>query len=177
MQTEFETKILEINIDAMQAKLADLWATKVAEKFQRRFIYEFTPQRPWSRVRLRTDGNKSTLTIKERENFEIDGTKELEIVVDDFDATNLILQKLWYIPDLYQENKRISYVLDGTEIEIDSRPMIPPYLEVEWKSKEEVEKMVQRLGFDLAESTSMSTTAVYAKYGLEITDYKELRFK
>ncbi|MFW3146782.1 MAG: hypothetical protein ACMUIE_08230 [Thermoplasmatota archaeon] len=44
--------------------------------------------------------------LKVEHNKNIDGTKELEVEVDDFDKTNLILEKLGYIHKGYQENKR-----------------------------------------------------------------------
>jgi adenylate cyclase class 2 len=41
------------------------------------------------------------------------------------------LEKLGYNSKAYQENIRTSYTLNNCEIEIDERPMIPAYLEIE----------------------------------------------
>lgn len=57
--------------------------------------------------------------------------KELETEVADFETTNCILQELGYTPRAYQENRRTSYAYNDCDIEIDERPMIPPYLEIE----------------------------------------------
>jgi len=175
MKTEFEAKILEINVDEIISVLNELGAKKVGEKQQRRFVYDFTPKKENSWVRLRTDGQKTTLTIKEILNNKIDGTKEIEITVDNFDKTNLLLEKLGYIHKNYQENKRISYVFKSVEIEIDFWPQIPPYLEIEGKSFDEVKKMIKLLGFDLSQTTSINTTDVYKKYGIDIDSIKELK--
>jgi hypothetical protein len=47
------------------------------------------------RIRLRTDGIKTTLTVKHIINSKaIDGTKEREIIVDSFDTTNNLLNQM-----------------------------------------------------------------------------------
>ncbi len=176
MKTEFEVKILDIDVDEIVSKLESLGAEKIGEKEQRRFVYDFNPVKENSWVRLRTDSQKTTLTIKEIQNDEIDGTKEIEIEVDDFESTNLLLEKLGYKHKAYQENKRISYILDGVEIEIDFWPLIPPYLEIEGQSVDEVKKMVRKLGYELKQTTSINTKKVYEKYGIDSALIKELKF-
>jgi adenylate cyclase, class 2 len=177
MITEYETKILEINVDEIIAKLESLGAKKINEKEQKRFVYNFTPKKENSWVRLRTDGKTTTLTIKEIQNDQIDGTKEIEIKVNDFEKTNLLLEKLGYTYNGYQENKRLSYVLNKVEVEIDFWPLIPPYLEVEGKSAKEVEKIIKLLGFEMSQTTSINTIKVYKKYGIDLESIKELKFK
>ena len=66
--------------------------------------------------------NKTTLTIKTVEKDTIDGTKELEIEVNDFEKTNEILNQLGYMPKGYQETKRTEYVLDDVIFDIDRWP-------------------------------------------------------
>src|SRR3989344_2464509 len=102
--------------------------------------------------------------------------KILEIDVDNFEKTHLFLGKLGFIAKGYQENKRISYVLNNVEIEIDFWPHIPPYLEIEGKSKENVEMMIKKLGFAVSKATSINTTDVYKKYGINLNSIKELKF-
>ena len=117
------------------------------------------------------------MTIKEIHNDKIDGTKEIEIVVDNFEKTNLLLNKLGYLPKNYQENKRVSYKLDGVDIEIDFWPRIPPYLEIEGNSIKVVENIVNKLGFKMSQTTSINTIKVYKKYGIDINIIKELKFE
>jgi len=177
MKTEFETKILDIDVNKMISKLESLSAKKIKEKNQKRYIYDFSPKKDNSWIRLRTDGEKTTLTIKEIENDKINGTKEFEILVDDFENTNIILEKLGYVSRNYQENKRISYILNGVEIEIDFWPKIPPYLEIEGKSVSEVEETIKLLGYEISQATSINTTDVYKKYGIDIESIQVLKFK
>ena len=177
MQTEFEVKILDIDVEEIISKLSILGAKKIGEKFQKRLVYNFNPPKENSWIRLRTDGEKTTMAIKEIQNDNIDGTKELEINVGDFKRTNLFLEKLGYIAKAYQENRRISYILDDVEIEIDFWPKIFPYLEIEARSISKVELMIKKLGFNRSQATSISVRKVYKKYGIDIYAIKELKFK
>ncbi|MFA6422303.1 MAG: class IV adenylate cyclase [Candidatus Buchananbacteria bacterium] len=176
MQTEFEVKILDVNVEEIVSKLDALDAEKIGEKMQKRYVYNFNPIRENSWIRLRTSGEKTTLTIKEILNDQIDGTKELEITVDDFEKTHLLLEKLGFTPKGYQENKRISYMLDNVEVELDFWPQIPPYMEIEGKNISDVEKIIKKLGFQLSDSTSINTVQVYQKYGIDLNSIKELKF-
>lgn len=160
METEIELKVLNVNVDETISKLKKLWAKFVWKKEQKRFTYDFDPIKENSWIRLRTDWKKTTLTIKEIKNDNIDGTKELEITVDDFQNTNILLEKLWYKSKNYQENNRISYTLDDTNVEIDSRPLIPPYIEIEWKTIPAVHDTLQKLLFNLSQTTSINTIKV-----------------
>ena len=86
--------------------------------------------RKW--IRLRTNGKITTLCIKEvADELNIDSTKELEVVVDDFNNMHEILCQLGYLARTYQENKRTSYEFNECSIEIDEWPLIPAYLEIE----------------------------------------------
>jgi adenylate cyclase, class 2 len=137
-ETKIELRVLEIDVKKTIQKLENLWAIKVWEKNMKRYIYDFSPKKDNNWIRLRTDGIRTTLTIKKIEKETIDGTKELEIVVDNFEKTHLFLEKLGYCHKRYQENNRISYELDDVQIEIDFWPLIPPYMEIEGNSEEDV---------------------------------------
>jgi adenylate cyclase class 2 len=76
----------------------------------------------------------------------------------------------------YQETRRISFVLDGAQLEIGFWPRIPPYLEIEAGSRDEVVRVAGRLGHRESEVTGKNTTAVYARYGIDLTTIADLRF-
>ncbi len=176
MKTEFEAKILEIDVVAVTERLTTLGSKKIDEIMQRRYVYDLMPKKENSWIRLRTDGTKTTLAIKEIHDDTIDGTKELEITVDDFDKTHLLLERLGYAAKGYQENKRIRYELDGVEIDIDFWPFIPPYLEIEGRSASEVETVIAKLGFNKSQTTSINTTHVYKRYVIDIDSAQQLKF-
>jgi adenylate cyclase class 2 len=180
METEFEVKIPDIDVEQIKKKLESIGAKKHLEREMKRYVYDIDPKDQSTWIRLRDNGERVTLAIKKIHNDNIDGTKEISIVVDDFEKTNLLLNKLGFFHKAYQENKRISYLLDDVKIEIDFwpkiPPKIPPYLEVEGKSAQEVEKVVKLLGFDSSQTTSIGVTKMYQRYGIDIDKFKELKF-
>ena len=101
---------------------------------------------------------ETTLTIKEIGNSRIDGTKECEIVVSDFDTTDELLNKLGYFARSKQENRRIRYLLDDVEIDIDFWPRIPAYVEFEAESENAIVALCKKLDIDYSQ---MVTTDVY----------------
>ena len=174
---EYEVRVLEIDIKKMQKKLKELNAELVEDVFQRRYLYDFKPVNPDKWVRLRTNGNTTTLTIKDVQSSKIDGTKEMEIVVDDFDTTNEILNELGYKPRAIQENKRIKYNLNGVEVDIDTWPRITSYLEVEGKNEEEVYKTLELLGIPKDKAIALNTQSIYKEiYGIDLTKEPLLSF-
>ncbi len=180
MPIEHEIKILEIDINHIRTLLWDLWAIFIDTKGFRRYVYDMNPPTPAKWIRLRTEGKKTTLTVKHIINSQaIDGTKEREVVVDDFDITNNLLNQIWYTAKSYQENNRESYKLDDCDIEIDSRPHIPPYLEIEWPSVQAVESIIDKLWLSDHIHTSENTTDVYARYGIQDLEktYPILKFE
>lgn len=176
MKTEYEVKVLEVNHDEMVKKLEAMGALLVGEFNQKRYVYDLIPKEEDRWIRLRTNGDKTTLTIKQIKKQSIDGTKELEIVVDDFETTHNILLSLGFREKGYQENRRIQYKLDGVEIDFDSWPMVPEYVEIEGNSEEEVISILNKLGIDLENVCTLSVKSVYEKYGLDIDEYPILKF-
>lgn len=176
METEIECRILEIDPEEIQQKLLEIGAEKITERSMRRYVYDMIPKEKGAWIRLRDNGEKTTLTIKEIKTEEIDGTQELEINVDDFENTNAILNKLKYEHLAYQENKRISYKFKDVEIEIDFWPKIPPYIEFEANSVEEIEEVVNLLGFKMSDTTCLGNLKIYEKYGINLHEHKELKF-
>ena len=136
--TEYEVRILEINHQEMVKKLKSLGAKLQFDSLQERMVYDLKPKQENKWIRLRTNGKKTTLTIKDLEAKTIDGTKELEVEVSDFTTTNEILETLGFKHRGFQQNKRTQYILDGVEIDLDKWPLIPEYMEIEGKSKKEV---------------------------------------
>ena len=128
-------------------------------------------------IRLRTNGKKTTLTIKNLVSSEIDGTQELEIEVDNFERCHLLLEELGYEPKGYQENRRRQYRLNGVEIDIDSWPLIPSYLEIEGASIDLVYSMLSALGYQKEDCTSKDVQSIYADYGYDLEVIKYLKLE
>ena len=177
MNIEYEVRVLDIDINAMIQKLESLGAKKVGEWDQKRYVYDTNPVNPNAWYRLRTNGNVTTLTYKNVEANTIDGTKELEIEVSDFNKTNELLELMGYLNRGYQENKRIRYILNNIEIDIDSWPMIPTYMEIEGKNIDEVNQMLALLYVDMDKVTALNCQDIYKEiYGIDINKIKKLKF-
>ena len=177
MHTEYEVRILEIDVEKVIQKLESLSATFEWDLLQRRYVYDFIPKVDGKWIRLRTNGKKTTLTIKNLVSSEIDGTQELEIEVDNFDRANLILKELGYEAKAYQENRRIQYILNGVEIDIDSWPRIPSYLEIEGASEEAVYHVVDVLGYSKEDCTTRDVKGIYLDYGFDLETIHDLRLE
>lgn len=76
----------------------------------------------------------------------------------------------------YQENKRTQYILNGIEIDIDSWPMIPTYVEIEGKNEEEVMNTLEILELPKDKVTTLDVDSVYKKYGIDLKVIKVLKF-
>ena len=74
----------------------------------------------------------------------------------------------------YQENKRTQYILNGVEIDIDSWPMIPTYVEIEGKHEEEVMNTLEILELPKDKVTSLDVDSVYKKYGIDLNLLNQL---
>lgn len=169
MKAEIECRLLDVNVERFVELLEKNNAKFVGDWLQIRNCYDFNPVQENSWIRLRTNGKDTTLTIKEISNSKIDGTKESEIVVSDFETTNEILNKLGYIARSRQENRRISYILDGVEIDIDFWPYIPTYVEFEAKSQEDIENVCTKLKIDFNKLTTMDVMSIYSHYGYDLS--------
>lgn len=178
MEKERELTVLNIEIDDFIKTLEDLSAEKQGEFLQRRYVYDVKPLNPNKWIRLRTNGTKTTLTIKEiKDKNAIEGTNELEVVVGDFDKTNEILKELGYEARNYQENYRRVYLLGNVEISIDSWPLIPTYVEIEGKTNEDVERVLKLVNTKNYQTTTFDVESIYREiYGIDIMKIKELKF-
>lgn len=136
-------------------------------------------------IRLREYNGKTTITVKHILNKKLQDkyeTKmqpvlETEIEVPSIESGNEILEQLGFAFRNYQEKKRTTYIMDDTEIDIDSWPLIPTYLEIEGESDEQIDKIVRKLDLSDKTKTSCNTDDIYRKYGIDIYKFRELRFE
>ena len=135
-------------------------------------------------IRLRSTNGRATLTVKHLINSEvilenkktIQKVIENEIDVSSIDECNSLLNQLGYSYRNYQEKERITYKLDGIEVDIDSWPLIPTYAEIEADSEKDISSVIEKLNLQDNEIVSCNTVDIYKKYGLDVYDYRELKF-
>ena len=127
--TEYEGRVLDIDKEAVQRKLADCGAELIARKDYRRYVFNTIPAIKDRWVRLRTDGRRTKLTVKEMSSATVDGVQEWETVVDDFETTLTMLEKMGLKPKGYQENRRELYTLDGVSDKFTANSISQIYLD------------------------------------------------
>ena len=80
--------------------------------------------------------------------------QETEIEVNSFEETNELLEKLGFSYRSYQEKRREKYILNEHEIDIDTWPKLLPYIEIEGKDKNDIEKILSILGYSFKDTIS-----------------------
>lgn len=173
---EFEGKILDIDVDHVISTIKAVGGKQVGNYTFRRYVFNTLPAKQGRWVRLRTNGEKTTLTVKEIAHDDIDGTSEWEVEVSDFETTLAILQKSGLSHKGYQENRRIEFSLGDAMLCIDFWPHLLPYLEIEAKNKNAVENIVSKLGFKASNLVGLNTAKLYAEKGINLDKVAELRF-
>jgi len=181
MQVEFEAKYPKINKDEIREKLKKLGAELVfAEQKFIRLTFD-TPelQKKNAWVRLRDEGEKITMAFKIVEDEEsAAGMKEVSFEISDIKAAKSFLEQLGLTHKGYEENLREEWKLGNVIFEIDTWPLIDPYLEIEAPSEDIVKSYFQKLGLDYSEAYFGSSDILYRKlYGIEILGRKRLTFE
>src|SRR3989338_531852 len=135
MKTEIEAKFLDIDGKELRNKLKIVGAELAhSELLMKRKVFDFADNRlrkigGW--VRVRDEGDKITLSYKQLNDRTLHGTKEINVVVDDFEQTCQFLSVLGLGQKSYQETKREKWTMGNSEITIDTWPWIPTFLEIE----------------------------------------------
>ena len=174
---EFEGKILDIDpVEVSRRILAAGGEQLGAERLMRRYVYDMRPKVHDQWIRLRDNGNEITLAVKQVSNDAVDGTHETEIVVGNFEDTNTMLGLLGFTPKSYQENRRVSFLYAGARLEIDTWPLISPYLEIEAESVADVHRVAALLGYPADRVTGENTMDIYARRGIDVSTVPALRF-
>lgn len=177
MKTEIECRLLECDVEKIIQSLEENNAKFIGDCLQLRNCYDFNPVQENSWIRLRTNGKETTLTIKEISNKKIDGTKESEIIVSDFNTTDEILNKLGYKARSIQENRRIRYMLDNVEIDIDFWPLIPTYVEFEGESEQAIKDVCKKLNINYKTLSTLDVASIYEKYGYKLEALQSLKLE
>ncbi len=174
---EIEVTFLEIDLDDIRSKLEALGAKSLGAHQTKRKLFDFSGlplEKNNSWLRLRDNGNKTTLTYKK---WMEDGLmKETEVVVSDFDTIADILLAIGMIVKRYEENKREKWTLGDITFDIDSWPLIPTYIEIEGPSLDIIQEVSEKLGFDWNTRVPSSPLKIYASYGYTLGDYSVLTF-
>jgi adenylate cyclase class 2 len=184
---EIEVKFLEIDVPAIEAQLKRIGAVKVFDRLYCRKVFDYPDLRlnannSW--VRVRDEGDQITMGFKQRiaptssdGSSNDGGMEEVEVVVSDFDKATLMLEKIGLKQKFYEENRRVRWTRGELEFDIDTWPLLKPYLEIEAKSWGQIDQAIELLGLDPRDKKVFSTFQVYKIAGINELDYDELTFK
>ncbi len=151
-------------------RMRALGATLVRpEGRQRRLVFDLPIQvgqanKQW--LRIRDEGDKTTLSLKAFERNAITGQKELLLVIDSFDNASALLESLGCKRRSYQESKRESWKLGEIDLSIDTWPFLEPYIEIEGPSEGTVRNTAAQLGLSYGEAVFGPVSTIYRlRYG------------
>ena len=138
LDTEIEVKFLHVDHDVLREKLAVLGAVrKTPMRLMRRVVFD----------------NVAT--------NDIDGMKEIETTVGDFEAAVEIIRQLGLDGGAFQESKRESWVFGDVQIELDEWPWLDPYIEIEAPNETLLRETATLLGFDMSKAVSGEVSVAY----------------
>lgn len=156
MSKEIEISYNNIDVDELHKTFSKLnLICRKQKTLMKRKTYGFKNDGRGRWARVRDEGNKITMTIKEvlkEDEKNIHDILEYELTVNDFETACSFLEECGMSERNYMENYREEWVDKGNEIyiTIDYFPFLNPYIEIEGKSEEIVKRYSELLGFDFS---------------------------
>ncbi len=174
MGKESEVIILDVDRKEVARRLRELRAKRTGTYAFRRmeFLLKGSVKGAHSWGRVRTDGKKTTITLKEMQGKGgFTPMNEYEVGVDDFEEAMRIMDRL-VRPKLatYFENTREAYSLGKAQVTIDKWPEIPAFMEIEAPTMGEVKRAYGLLGIKGRLVGNSPIHKIYGMYGLEFEE-------
>lgn len=168
MNNEIEAQFLDINKEAMRKKLEEIGAKCVKpEVMMRRVVFDLGKH---EFARVRDEGNgKIVMTYKNvADDKSILGTKEVNVVIDNYENGIMLLKACGLKPKAEQESYRETWEYGKVEICIDTWPWIPTFVEIEGPNEDAVWETAKELGFSRGKAKFGSVDTTYQHYyGIE----------
>ena len=164
MQAEIEVKFLDVDFDSLREKLKELGGVcEQPMRLMRRVAIdnEFMRDGKDAFLRVRDEGHRTTMTYKQYDELTVDGTKEIEVVVSDFEKTVAILEQAGLKAHTFQETRRETWHLGEVEVVLDEWPWLKPYIEIEGESEQALRKTADDLGFNWDNAVFGDVMAAY----------------
>lgn len=162
MEPEIEAVFLDINKDDLREKLRAAGGEMLqAETFMHRILFDMGEH---AYARVRDEGNKIVMTYKRVEDLSLSGVKEVNVEVNDYDKAVEFLQAIGLKPKAEQETYREEWRLGEVEIDIDTWPWLPTYVEIEGSSEAAVKGAAEKLGFRMEDAHYGCVDEIYKLY-------------
>lgn len=169
METEYEATFVEVDAAAVRLSLTRAGAVCEKPEFvQKRSVYHLPRGNEitggW--LRVRDEGDRTTLSLKVVNGTTMVDQKELCVVVDSFAHACALLEAIGCCKKAYQETKRELWMLGSVEVMIDTWPFLPTFVEIEGSDETTVRTAAQILGFSWDTARFCHVGTLYAeKYG------------
>lgn len=163
MKNEIEAKFVNVNIDDVRSGLKRIGAVLKHPMRDMQRVTIDTPElkKKNAFVRIRNEGDKTTITYKQFNSLSLDGVKEIEVSVNDFDTAVMLFKEAGLAYGSLQESRRETWKLDDVEVVIDEWPWLNPYIEIEAPSEDLVVSTAIKLGFDWGDAVFGGVMAAY----------------
>jgi predicted adenylyl cyclase CyaB len=183
---EKEIKILDVDVEKLQKKLEELWAKKTFEWYIHDIYYDFPDDGKHKmeankrifRVRKKWDIHMYTIKRKRTDKNEwwekwVKVADEWEREITDVDSFTKVLEKYGMKAIREKKKYRISYALDWIEFDIDDyfwqedRSLIPPLLEIEASSKDEIKNWIKKLWLENHKQVDWGSKKLFKNYWVD----------
>lgn len=139
---EIELKFYPINPGEIRQKLLNAGGKLIKENtLMKRVIFDPTGGLQTDLikiVRVRDEGGKITLNVKNVVNETVHGIQEIELTVNDYETACQFLKMVGMKAVSYQESYREEWSLNLAHVTIDTWPALKPFLEIEAENIDEV---------------------------------------
>ena len=131
MNIEYEATFYPIDKDEIRKKLRLLNAQLIKPEFlQKRVVFDLPKGHElkggW--LRIRDEGEKTTLSLKVVDGNTIENQKEICLTINDQQQGEKLLICLGCRKKAYQENKREQWRLDNVDVLLDEWPFLEPFI-------------------------------------------------
>lgn len=180
MTPEIECRFLEVDKDALVTKLRELGAKDEGEVLLEEVII-YGPHNAWKDeprfVRIRKTGDTTKLTYKEHRSQSLGGAHEIEFAIEDLGKAAAFFEAIGFPPFRWQQKKRHTLELHSVTFDIDTWPTLPPYVELEGKSEEDLKRAAALVGYDWTDAVfNDAAWVIENKYNIAVRELRWFTF-
>ena len=163
---EIEVKFKISDPEEIRKKLKKMGAISKGSVNEKNITFD-DPERDFGNdvkmLRVRDDG-KVTITYKGKpKEGKFKKRREIEILSDNYEASVELIKSLGFKPAWSYQKIREGWLLGETYITIDKLPQMGYWMEIEG-TEEEIDSVIQSLGFNPDEGTSKTYKRIFQEY-------------
>lgn len=167
MKSEIEATFIDIDKEQLRRQLQDLGAELIQpETFMRRTVFKLPDPKlaDCAFARVRDEGYRITMTYKYQSAVSLSGMQEINLEVNSYDDAVEFLKCCGLRAKSYEETYRESWRLGEVELDIDTWPWLPTFVEIEGPSEAAVKSAATQLDFQMADAFYGSVDEIYKHY-------------